>query len=346
MRRASRAAHTIFSTRRLSLAFQVLRTSEPRSQWQSPFNPTMTLLKKIAWWLAAGGLLTACATSIQPTPSTLTPRPATPFPPTVSASPPAIPPVSEMFPLASYTIVEQREIGHFTLALWDDESANDAFDSVATIARDGQNLALVEFATGFDPLTGRDITGEGNPDVVVRSFSGGAHCCSATYVYDLGAALTPVLETAPSNCDGVFEDLDGDGTLEFVTCDDVFAYAYCPYAFLPHVRMVLQYQPGGGGYVHASPRFPDLYAEDIAAHQQLAAASVVQGGGQGEWDGTNKCGALPLALDYLYTGRYGMAWHALERYYPYDDLDAFWAEVAQRVSPALPEPVPYPYAYP
>jgi hypothetical protein len=187
----------------------------------------------------------------------------------------------------------------------------------------------IESVAELGAETGTDLTGEGNPDVVFRVYTGGAHCCFSTIVYDLGPALTKVLETPLSNCDGRFEDLDGDGTAEVVTCDDLFAYTYCAYAGSPAVQVVLQYDPEQG-YVPASPHFVDHYSRAIAKHTEQA--EDVQPGAMGEWDATRKCGVLPLVLDYLYTGQNDRAWQAFSRLYDGPDTLLFWAEIMQAIA--------------
>ncbi len=254
---------------------------------------------------------------------------------TAPTAPPVPMPASEPAPESipdTYVIEEERQIGSYILTLWRNTAADSwSFDSIATIASstDGQILVQHDTVSGIADLTGQDITGEGNPDAVIERYTGGAHCCFSILVYDLGAALTKVLETRESNCGGRFEDLDGDSVLEFVTCDDLFAYVYCPYAASPLVQAILRYEPGQG-YVAASPRFAHLYGEMIARHSQLAETAVAEE--MGEWDQTTKCGVLPLVLDYLYTGQADRAWEAFGRLYPYPDALLFWAEVTESVS--------------
>jgi len=38
----------------------------------------------------------------------------------------------------------------------------------------------------LDPITGRDINGDGQPDAVLVSYSGGAHCCWTYHLISLG----------------------------------------------------------------------------------------------------------------------------------------------------------------
>jgi len=235
-----------------------------------------------------------------------------------------------MPPPSTYVVQEERAIGSYTVQLWRSTEGETGlgFDNVATISADGQVLARVDSATTVD-LSGTDLTGEGHPDVIIETYTGGAHCCFSTVVYDLGPTLTRVLETPASNCGGRFEDLDGDGVAEFVTCDDLFAYVYCAYAASPAVTVILKYE-AGRGYIPASPRFASLYADEITAHRQMAENAVTDD--LGEWDGTPKCSVLPPVLDYLYTGQPDRAWEALDQYYDYPDRKLFWVEVTRDVA--------------
>ncbi|MCP4541647.1 MAG: hypothetical protein GY832_31325 [Chloroflexi bacterium] len=265
----------------------------------------------------------------QPTFTPKAPSTDTPLPPSPTDAPTKVPPTP--VPISdAYVVKEERLIGTYTVQLWRN-TADDAwgYDNIVTISADDQILAQIEMVWGFGALTGDDITGEGNPDVIIETFTGGAHCCFSTIVYDLGSTLTQVLKTRESNCGGGFEDLDGDAILEFVTCDDLFAYVYCPYAASPTVQAVLQYDPAQG-YVPVSSSFPHLYTEAIAQHTEMARNAVPEE--LGEWDQTTKCAVLPLILDYLYSGQTDQAWTKLNELYHHSDTLLFWAEVMQAAS--------------
>ncbi|MDH5505983.1 MAG: hypothetical protein OEZ02_02045, partial [Anaerolineae bacterium] len=96
--------------------------------------------------------------------------------------------------------------------------------------------------------SGTDITGEGNPDVIVFSSTGGAHCCYTFHVYDMGEYPRKVMEAFTKDCGGEFKDLEGDGVFEFITCDASFNYftRQCCYACSPFPRVVYRYTPESG----------------------------------------------------------------------------------------------------
>ncbi len=314
-----------------------------------PSTPVQGAVETQVAAAVAATLTTLPTPTAQSPTSTPSPLPATdtPLPPpaTDTARPTPVPAFTPIPP--GYRLVQEQTIDAYTFQLWADTGA-DSFDwdQIATLSAGGRILAQHEFVYDVSQPLGTDITGEGHPDVVIQVFTGGAHCCFSTVVYDLGPSLTKVLETPLSNCGGRFQDLDGDGTMEYLTCDDLFAYRYCAYAGSPMVDVVLQYE-AERGYVPASPRFPQIYTQNLAQHRQWAQdADPDLGDG---WDGTTKCSVLWPVLDFLYMGEPAQAWAELDRLYPYPDKHLFWAEVVQAVSdsplyapgaplPAVPQP--------
>lgn len=89
--------------------------------------------------------------------------------------------------------------------------------------------------------TVRDITRDGVPEVVISTWSGGAHCCYTTAAYSAGPELRQLLSLDTGNCGGEFSDLNGDGVFEFSTCDDAWASAYCAFAYPATPRVVFAY---------------------------------------------------------------------------------------------------------
>lgn len=208
---------------------------------------------------------------------------------------------------------------------FDDPRKAPVYSKVLSLWRNGEKLAETEWVLELDPLTGQDVTGDGHPDVVAVHYSGGAHCCYELEVFSLGSCLARYPVPGEGNCRGEFLDLDGDGVYEVITCDDTFAYRYCPFACSPLVKVVLRFVPGEG-YVPASPGFSEFYDGDIAEHTRLAEKAL----GDGpfcSWDGTPKCEVLALVLDLLYSGKADEVRAVLDRYYHQPDAPQFWNEV-------------------
>jgi hypothetical protein len=77
-----------------------------------------------------------------------------------------------------------------------------------------------------------DLDGDGDPEVVLDLYWGGAHCCWYTQIYRYDAATQhyrPLVHVW-GNVNYVLADLDHDGRQELVTRDDRFSYAFSDFA--------------------------------------------------------------------------------------------------------------------
>ncbi|MCB9357580.1 MAG: hypothetical protein H6505_03315 [Calditrichaeota bacterium] len=83
----------------------------------------------------------------------------------------------------------------------------------------------------------RDLTGDKIPDVVIETYSGGAHCCFAQYVLSLGHNFE-VLDTIDHP--GKWADRDDDGLWEVEAADLVFDYWKLPHSDSPIPTVILE----------------------------------------------------------------------------------------------------------
>lgn len=69
------------------------------------------------------------------------------------------------------------------------------------------------------------------PYIIVQTYSGGAHCCSSFYIYTWldGKFVETSIEDLNGG-GGIFQDLKGNNSLQFVTNDNSFLYAFSSYA--------------------------------------------------------------------------------------------------------------------
>jgi subtilisin-like proprotein convertase family protein len=113
------------------------------------------------------------------------------------------------------------------------------------------------------PVTVRDLDGDGEPEVLVDLYTGGAHCCSYTVILRYEGDTyrgTVALWGDPGYS---LQDLDRDGRPELVTADDRFAYAFTFYAasFLP--LRVESYDHGT--LTDVTSRFPSLVRAEASS---------------------------------------------------------------------------------
>lgn len=107
---------------------------------------------------------------------------------------------------------------------------------------DGCTFAPSGNRTG--PLQVVDLDGDGEPEILVDVFTGGAHCCAMTeFLRFTGTGYAP-LEVTWGDAGYQLRDLDHDGRPEIVTLDDAFAGAFSSFAASVLPARVLQYRAG------------------------------------------------------------------------------------------------------
>ncbi len=228
-------------------------------------------------------------------------------------------------PGAAYQLAEEVLIDKYGIRFWRNPDSAYGFEDILMIEANGITSIRIDQASAIEPLTGTDVNGDGFPEAMIETYTGGAHCCFGTQVYSLGEQPKLILQKPESNAGGQFEDLDDDGIQEFVTYDDTLAYQYCAYAGSPFAKVILAYDPVAELYLPASPQFPEAYVDDILSHAEKA--EIAAPGEYGETDETTKCGVLPLVLAHIYSGDLKTARSELRRVYPYSDVNDFWDEL-------------------
>jgi hypothetical protein len=109
-----------------------------------------------------------------------------------------------------------------------------------------------------------DLEHDGQPDVVLDLFSGGAHCCTIEQVFSFDPGTTTYIKTERNFGDAGARivDLRHDGRLEFLTADDAFAYAFTDYAASGLPIQVLTFS--NRRFHDVTRRYPKLIAQDAA----------------------------------------------------------------------------------
>ena len=88
---------------------------------------------------------------------------------------------------------------------------------------------------------GRDLNGDGQPDLLFSAFSGGAHCCLTYYVYSLKPKIAKLAAYASGNSGATgFVDIPGRKKPVVFSADDTSAHAFTNYAGSVFPMVVLE----------------------------------------------------------------------------------------------------------
>jgi hypothetical protein len=105
-----------------------------------------------------------------------------------------------------------------------------------------------------------DLDLDGEPEVLVDTFSGGAHCCLTTRVLTWDGTGYQPKDIAWRDVSYTLRDADGDGRPELVGADPRFAAVFTAFAASAFPPRVLQVRKGAT--VDVTRRFPKLVRAD------------------------------------------------------------------------------------
>jgi hypothetical protein len=146
-----------------------------------------------------------------------------------------------------------------------------------TISRDGTPVLAVDptfddcdspvcSPAGFgnrDSVLIDDLDGDGEPEVILDLYTGGAHCCYLSRFYRWDGTTYVPADRNFGDPGYRIADLDGDGVEELLTADYRFGYAFTAFAF--SVMPIRIYDLRAGKWELVTKRFPDRIRKDAKA---------------------------------------------------------------------------------
>ncbi|MEM9803678.1 MAG: hypothetical protein AAF959_00235 [Cyanobacteria bacterium P01_D01_bin.56] len=106
----------------------------------------------------------------------------------------------------------------------------------------------------------RDLDNDDTAEVIVRNYSGGAHCCTNTAIYRWDGMAFTATETGYIDGMGAhLEDIDGDGNTEVTIFDQAFLYKFGSYVESFPPAVILAYR--GGELIDITHQFPERLRE-------------------------------------------------------------------------------------
>jgi hypothetical protein len=111
-------------------------------------------------------------------------------------------------------------------------------------------------------IKARDLDGDGEPEVLVDFYTGGAHCCLFTRIFRHTPSGYVAFRHLWGDPSYRLRDLARDGSPELVSADDHFAYAFTSYAGSALPVQVWRYR--AGRLVDVTRSFPAVVRKDAA----------------------------------------------------------------------------------
>lgn len=103
----------------------------------------------------------------------------------------------------------------------------------------------------------QDLDNNNSPEVIIETYSGGAHCCTNFNIYSWQSNQFINTETGYSDGNGgSFTDLNKDGEIEFVTYDNAFLYRFSAYAASFPPTQILKFH--NGEFIPVTRQYPTL----------------------------------------------------------------------------------------
>jgi hypothetical protein len=172
---------------------------------------------------------------------------------------------------------------------------------------------------------GTDVTGRGQPDMVVSLYTGGAHCCSIHVVFELQPTFKLLATLNDSDDDMAHFERLADGHYYYVTGDWTFGYWPTCFACSPSAVVTLRWTDDamGGGFHLAMDKMQTPAPTTAEWNKELSAAEKVVAAGDADSIGTTM---WQTVLNLIYDGHSDLAWKF---------VDALGPKAQQKPLPAL-----------
>jgi hypothetical protein len=205
---------------------------------------------------------------------------------------------------------------------------------VFSIRREGA-FEKHQISFGFFPL----FKNESRKQLVVKIWSGGAHCCDTYWIADLLPEFRILYKSANYDFNAMLgaDDLDGDGSVEFWQENRTFDYFCGSFADSPEVRAYFKYDSKARYYLPANGRFAEHALKDVASQtarlqaintdQRLTFDDLPENFGPARYCQL----VLSVALPLIYAGHADEGWAFFDKEYRLPDR----ADRRQRVTERL-----------
>lgn len=251
----------------------------------------------------------------------------------------------------SFRDEREQSFGDYTVWIFRDfESGKGRFqifkDGSLVFAEDGYKFRIGHVYGNIPEESlikmGNDITGDGEPNLIISHWFRGADCCYNYYVFSIGEEFK-FINKIKAGRSGLskFKDIDDDGVLEFIGNDWTFAYWHTIFTDSPAPAIILKYIDGKYRLAMDLMKRPlPPPQEEKAFIEQIRTDDRWEEGNDFSWlDWTNGDVTVPREvwshmLDLIYTEHPKSAWQFLDKVWPQNKLgkEEFLADFNEKLA--------------
>jgi len=180
---------------------------------------------------------------------------------------------------------------------------------IGTLLDDDPDAALVTM--------GRDITGDGQPDLLISEWTGGANCCLILHIFEIGSSFRKIADIDAEFGDQGphFVELSKGPGLQVQIYDWTFANWHSDFADSPAPKVILRYQDRKYRVAPDLMRTPSVDSKDLA--EKTESVRVAGKELHGSWPDAEVPPQLwGTMLDLMYSGHSDAARQFLDDAWP------------------------------
>ena len=190
--------------------------------------------------------------------------------------------------------------------------------AIGTLYDDDPDASLVTM--------GKDLTGDGPPDLLISEWKGGANCCLVLHIFEIGSSFRKIadIDAAFGDQGPHFVKLTSAPGLQIQIYDWTFANWHSDFADSPAPKVILGYHDGKYQVAPALMRTPAVDAKDLATKAESVKADSKDL--RGSWPDAEIPPQLwGTMLDLIYSGHRQEAAKFLDENWPKQvkGIDAF-----------------------
>ena len=232
---------------------------------------------------------------------------------------------------------QEETVAPYVARIYFDAKAKDGSDSYFEILKDGKRVYAQKARTKGEKFfigtmykddtdaamvkMGMDITGAGQPDLVISEYSGSASCCLLFHIFEIGPTFKKLgtidAEFGDSGPHFVHPDKDSKTTgLAIEIHDWTFANWNTDFADSPAPKVILRFSDNAYQVAPDLMRAPVLSASDLAARADEV-KNYAPSAKDGTWPHVKVSPQLwGTMLDLVYSGHADDAWKFLDDAWP------------------------------